>query len=247
MTTPAIYKTRIRHARAAPIRNVFEYRSYSWLVDVDELPSLPRWLAPFARFLAADHFGDPNRDLRGNVQQLLAERGIELDGGRILMLANARVLGYVFNPLSVFWCHGRGGDLVCVIAEVHNTYGERHCYVLFPDRFGVSRARKEFYVSPFNDVSGEYRMTLPQPGERLRIAISLERPGMPAFTASVSGHRRPPTVREVTRAIAAVPMAPLLVVVAIRWQGIRLWARGLPVHPRPATPRSVRHGQEVAQ
>ncbi|CAM2947983.1 DUF1365 domain-containing protein [Prescottella defluvii] len=231
--TPAIYRTVISHVRTAPLRNVFRYRSYSWLVDIDNLPRLPRLLAPLAGFASSDHLGDLSRSLRQNVDAFLAAHGIDLDGGKVLLLSNARVFGYVFNPLSVFWCHDAAGRPVCVIAEVHNTYGERHCYLLRPDSSGAASATKEFYVSPFNDVDGEYRMSLPTPGAALRLVISLEREGRPPFVASVRGDRREATTGEVLRAALAVPVAPLRVAAQIRWQGIRLWARGLPVRPRP--------------
>lgn len=231
--TPAIYRTTIRHVRTMPLRNAFRYRSYSWLVDVDNLPSLPRLLAPLAGFASADHLGDLSRSLRQNVDAFLAAHGIDLGGGKVLLLTNARVFGYVFNPLSVFWCHDADGRPVCVIAEVHNTYGQRHCYLLRPDDRGNARAAKEFYVSPFNDVDGEYRMRLPTPDAALRLGISLERDGHPPFVATVVGERRDATPREVVRAALTVPVAPLRVAAQIRWQGIRLWARGLPVRPRP--------------
>ncbi|WP_217487148.1 DUF1365 domain-containing protein [Rhodococcus sp. W8901] len=238
--TPAIYRTVISHVRTAPLHNVFRYRSYSWLVDVDNLPRLPhlpRLLAPLAGFASSDHLGDLSRTLRQNVDAFLAAHGIDLDGGKVLLLSNARVFGYVFNPLSVFWCHDADGRPVCVIAEVHNTYGERHCYLLRPDSAGAARATKEFYVSPFNDVDGEYRMTLPVPGAALRLVISLEREGQSPFVATVIGERRDATTREVLRAALEVPLAPLRVAAQIRWQGIRLWARGLPIRPRPVHQR----------
>ena len=234
---PAIYRTTIAHVRTAPLRNTFRYRSYSWFVDVDDLPRLPRLLAPLAGFASGDHLGEVSRSLRENVDALLAAHGIDLHGGKVLLLTNARVFGHVFNPLSVFWCHDADGRQVCVIAEVHNTYGERHCYLLRPDARGNARAAKEFYVSPFNDVDGDYRMSVPRPGERLRLVISLDRPGQPPFVATVLGERRAATTREVLRAAVAVPLAPLRVSAQIRWQGIRLWARGLPVRPRPTHQR----------
>ncbi len=92
------------------------------------------------------------------------------------MLANARSLGYVFNPLSLFWCHDPDGELVCVIAEVRNTYGGRHCYLLHTDDAGRAETEKAFYVSPFYPVDGYYRMSVPEPGERLGVTITLHRP-----------------------------------------------------------------------
>ncbi len=229
----AIYRTSIAHVRRTPLRNAFTYRSYSWYVDVDALPALPRWLAPLAGFSAADHLGDPDGTLRGNVERYLATQAITLDGGRITMLASARVLGHVFNPLTLFWCHTADGNLRCVVAEVHNTYGERHCYLLETDDAGRATVPKAFYVSPFNDVDGQYRMKLPEPEERLAVSIVLEREGHKPFVATVDGVRREATVPHILAAALAVPLAPLRVAAQIRWQGIKLWARRLPIIKRP--------------
>ena len=127
------------------------------------------------------------------------------------MLANARVLGHVFNPISIFWCHRADGALRAVIAEVHNTYGERHCYLLHPDGAGRARTDKEFFVSPFNEVDGSYRMSLPEPAGKLAVAVVLERAGRKPFTATMTGVRRPATAGSILAAAAAVPLAPLRV------------------------------------
>ncbi|MET4588537.1 DUF1365 domain-containing protein [Arthrobacter sp. 754] len=234
--TAAIYRTSISHVRKTPLKNAFTYRSYSWFVDVDRLPVLPRMLRPLADFRAADHLGDPGASIRSNVERFLRTRGIEPDGGAIRMLTSARVFGHVFNPLSLFWCYRQSGDLQCVIAEVHNTYGERHCYVLETDSAGRASVPKAFYVSPFNDVDGQYRMKVPAPRERLSVSIVLEREGHRPFVATMDGDRRPATVPNILAAAAAVPAAPLLVSALIRIQGIKLWARRLPVVKRPHHP-----------
>lgn len=237
MSAPAaIYRTSIGHVRRTPLRNAFTYRSYGWYVDVDHLPRLPRLLKPLAGFRVADHLGDPDGTLRENVERFLATQGIGLDGGRITMLASARVFGHVFNPLTLFWCHDSAGQLRCVIAEVHNTYGERHCYLLETDDAGRASVPKAFYVSPFNDVEGQYQMKLPEPGERLAVSIVLEREGHKPFIATMDGERREATVRNILAAALAVPLAPLRVSAQIRWQGIRLWARRLPIFKKPHHP-----------
>jgi DUF1365 family protein len=232
-STPAIYQSRVAHARREPLRNAFSYRSYQWLVDLDALPRLAPWLRPLAQFRAADHLGDPRRSIRQNVDDYLAERGIDLAGGRVLMLASARVLGYVFNPLSVYWCHRADGELECVIAEVHNTYHQRHCYLLRTDPLGRATVGKDFYVSPFYPVDGTYRMTLPEPGGRLALTIVLERPGGAPFVATVRGRRSAGGTRGLLRAAIRYPWSTLLVSGRIRWQGIKLYARGLRPAPRP--------------
>jgi DUF1365 family protein len=235
-STAAIYRTSIAHVRHSPLKNAFTYRSYSWFVDVDWLPRLPLLLQPLAGFRAGDHLGDPAETIRTNVERFLRTRGIEPDGGTIRMLTSARVFGHVFNPLTLFWCYRQSGALQCVIAEVHNTYGERHCYLLDTDSAGRARVAKAFYVSPFNDVDGQYRMKLPAPGERLAVSIVLEREGHKPFIATMEGERHPASTKNVLAAALAVPAAPLLVSARIRIQGIRLWAQRLPIVKRPHHP-----------
>ena len=160
---PAIVDGVVAHRRRGPLRHEFRHRAYQWLVDLDELPHPPWYLRQVAGFDARDHIGgnrpDASRDIKRNVERFLALRDVDLGAsGRIVMLANARVFGHVFDPLTVFWCFGTDDTLRCVVAEVHNTYGERHAYLLMPGPHGEAGANKQFYVSPFNDVSGDYAM-----------------------------------------------------------------------------------------
>ena len=233
MLTPALYRTRITHLRRAPVHHYFEHHSYSWYVDVDQLPRLPRWLRPFARFDARDHFdGEPNDSLRQRIDTFLADRDIDLRGGTITALLQARVLGYVFNPLSVYWCHDAAGVLRHVVAEVHNTYGGRHAYLLPPDTDRPAMVRKKLYVSPFNDVDGYYLVRAPRPEAELDVTISLHRENQPAFIATLRGVRRRASIGEILRLQLVAPLAPLMGALGIRVQGTTLWLRGVPVVPR---------------
>ena len=171
--TPAIYRTRITHVRRAPVQSPSTTARYSWYIDIDDLPALPGLLRPFARFDARDHLSGGEEDtLRHRVDAFLAENGISLPGGRITALLQARVLGYVFNPLSLFWCHDADGTLRAVIAEVHNTYGQRHAYLLPSGETQPATVTKRMYVSPFNDVDGHYTVRAPRPGATLAVSIS---------------------------------------------------------------------------
>ncbi|MFD9691710.1 DUF1365 domain-containing protein [Kitasatospora sp. NPDC059146] len=232
-----LYETRTTHVRAAP-RRVFRHRGYLWLVDPDHLPPIPWPLRPLAAFRARDHAVDrTERDLtiRQDLEHFLAGHGVRLGDGRVLMLTQARSLGHVFNPLTVYWCHDPQGRVRCAVAEVHNTYGGRHRYLLHPDAAGRAGTPKEFHVSPFFPVDGHYRMSLPPPGERLDLTVRLDRPDGHAFTATVHGTARPAGPRTLLRAALRHPFATWAVSLHIRYQGIRLWLRGLPVHPDPAT------------
>ena len=232
MRTPALYDATVGHSRHVDVEKSFHHRLYTWLVDLDELPRWPRWLRPFARFDARDHLGSPHRSIRANVDAFLAARGIDLAGGRVVMLAHARVLGYVFNPITVYWCHRADGELACVLAEVHNTYGERHGYVLHPGADGLARTDKQFYVSPFLPESGHYVMRFDPPGERLRVQVQLRDEGGALLTAVLTGRRRPATRRELLRQVLRRPLVPHRVAALIRWHGIGLWLRRLPIVPR---------------
>ncbi|GAB4005685.1 hypothetical protein GCM10029992_54290 [Glycomyces albus] len=124
--------------------------------------------------------------LRASLARFTREHGVDIDGCRVTMLAHARVLGYAFNPLTVYWC--RTGDrLRCIVAEVRNTYGGSHRYLLEPDARGADRVGKEFYVSPFMPVAGEYRMRLPEPDDRLTLAVRLDVDGEAMLVATVEG------------------------------------------------------------
>ena len=236
---PALYAARVEHRRHHSLSRHFAHRIYLWLVDLDELPRLPPWLRPFARFEARDHLAGTGRSIRAELDTWLADRGVDLAGGRVLMLANARLLGYVFNPLTVYWCHHRDGSPACVVAEVHNTYGERHCYLLRPDPDGRAEAAKEFYVSPFLAVSGRYRMALPLPGDQLHLAVTLQQESQDVLAATVTGARRPASPAALLWLLLSRPLTTQRTWWLIRRHGIALWLRRLPVTPRtgrdPAT------------
>ena len=239
MSPPIPYRSTIRHVRIEGVDRRFSYRHVLWLVDLDDVPTLSngrlrRALLP--HFAARDHFGDPGASLRSNVEQYLTERGIDLDGGKVLMLANPRSFGYAFNPLTVYWCYRRDETLACVIAEVQNTYGGRHCYLVLPDADGHSQADKEFYVSPFLAVDGSYDMRFGEPGEELDIAITLRRgsPSEAVFRASLRGTRLPQP-RSFLAAALRRPGSSWRVIALIRWQGLRIWARRVPIVPRPVS------------
>jgi uncharacterized protein len=248
MLTPALYRTRITHLRRAPVHHYFEHRSYSWYVDVDQLPRLPRWLRPFTRFDPADHLWEseadgPNDSLRQRIDAFLAERGIDLHGGRITALMQAKVLGYVFNPLTLYWCHDARGVVRHIVAEVHNTYGGRHAYLLPPHGDHPAMVRKRLYVSPFNDVDGYYLVHAPLPDAELDVRISLHRDNQPAFVATLRGTRRSAGIADVLKLQIVAPLAPLMGALGIRVQGITLWLRRVPVVPRPETTERERVNQ----
>ncbi|MET7286495.1 DUF1365 domain-containing protein [Streptomyces sp. NPDC005573] len=252
---PALYPCTVTHVRSSPLRYTLRHRTYMWLVDPGHPPELPFPLRLLARFDPRDHFTGEQPSIRAGLDAFLAGHGVHLDGGPVVMLTHARVFGHVFNPLTLYWCHDPDGTPRCVVAEVHNTYGERHSYLLGPDamdlpgagsrpdatlRTGTKsrtaeefRTDKEFYVSPFFPVDGRYRMRLPRPERRLDLTVHLEREGGRPFTATVRGEREEMRASSLLRLALRRPLSTLAVSAAIRLHGIRLYLRGLPVQPRP--------------
>ncbi len=226
-----IYETTIRHTRRAPFGRSFTHASQTWLVDLDDLPDH----GILGRFEGRDHLGDPDLTIRANLEAFLAEHDIDLAGGRVVMAANARAFGYCFNPISVHWCWDASGRHAATVVEVHNTYGDRHAYLVHPDEQGRATTPKAMYVSPFHGTDGTYDLVVPVPhDDRLDIVVNLTTDDGGTFHASLSGRRSELTAR---RAAPAAIRGSLL----IRMHGIWLWLRRLPIQPRPPhTQKGVR-------
>ncbi len=230
---PSLLYGQTVHTRNTPLKHRFTYSYRPWLIDVDQPPNLPAPWRRLSRFEPADHLSrTASRSVREEVELVLAEHGVEFAGGRILMLAHPRAAGTVFNPLSVFWCLDDDGSLGAVVLEVHNTYGDRHVYVIEASGDG-GPIEKRFYVSPFNPVAGEYNVTAALEADRLRVRIELQRNGEGVFSASVGGRLMPLRGRAQVRAAIAGAFAGYRTAALIRLQGIQLWLRRLPVQPRP--------------
>jgi predicted NAD/FAD-binding protein len=231
---PRVYRTTLTHTRRDPVKHRFTHTSHHWVVDLDRLPRRGR-VAGFVagRFEARDHLGDPDRSIRSNVEAFLARHGIDITGGRVLMAAQPRAFGYCFNPISVFWCRDARGRLAATVAEVHNTYGDRHAYLVQPDATGRARVDKQMYVSPFHGTDGHYDLVVPEPGagadDRLSIAVRLTTADGAVFDATLRGE----PVAAGPRAQLAAAVASAIGALRIRRHGITLWLRGLPIRPRP--------------
>ncbi len=255
---PAVVRGEVRHARFHPIKHAFRYRAHQWLVDVDRPEVAPRGLRALASFQARDHVGGSAGTLGANVRSFVAAQGADWTCHRVIMLANARVLGYVFDPLSVFWCYAPDGTLEGVLAEVHNTYGERHGYVLELDSHGTAHTDKQFYVSPFFGVFGDYQLKFvldagPSPegsddggvlatqtSDRARkppkvgAFVTLRQDDRVVFTGSFTGEALPVTTRRLLGVALTQPLMPQRVALLIRLHGAWLWLQ--PPSRRTPTP-----------
>ena len=221
------YETTIRHTRRTPFKRSFTHRSHLWLVDLDDLPDH----GVLGRFEARDHLGhaedQPASSIRAHVEAFLADQDIDLRGGRVVMAAAARAFGYCFNPISVHWCWDATGRHAATVVEVHNTYGDRHAYLVHPDEQGRATTPKAMYVSPFHGTDGRYDLVVPVPqDDRLDIVVNLTTADGSGFHAALSGRRS--EISPLRAAPAAIRGAVL-----IRMHGIWLWLRRLPVQPRP--------------
>jgi len=240
--TSALYRGEVMHRRLRPRAHRLRYRLFSLYLDLDELDGLSARLRLFAcnrfaplAFHARDHLAGTNEPLRAQIARLLAEAGIAWDGGSIRVLAMPRLLGFVFNPLSVWFCFRRDGGLGAIVYEVNNTFGERHCYVLPAAGEGAARqdCAKAFHVSPFLPMELDYAFRVAPPGERLALGITVSDRDGPVLTAVHTARRRVLRDAELARALVAYPLLTLQVVAAILWEAARLWAKRVPVFRHP--------------
>lgn len=244
----ALYRGSVMHARLGPVQHRFRYRVFTLLIDLDELPALAgrlRWLSHNRFNLMSLHDRDhgeraaAGEGLRTWAERTLCAAGISPPAGRIELLCFPRLLGYVFNPLSLWLCRDREGRLRAVIYEVHNTFGGRHAYAL-PVAAGqdegaiAQRCGKDFYVSPFVPMDAQYSFRLKAPAESFALLIRERGPEGEILRAAIAGRRRPLTDRELLKAFVAHPLMTLKVIGAIHWQALRLWRKGARFHRDPA-------------
>ena len=230
---PAAVRAQVFHRRTRPFNYQFSHSTSMWLVDIaNPNAAFPRWLRPFASIRSQDHFTQDDRPLPEKVRTFLDAQGVAWTAHRVLMLANARSLGHVFDPLTTYFCFDASGNPEGVLAEVHNTYGERHCYALPVAQNPRSTVDKEFYVSPFFAVEGKYEIRTKLTDDEVAVAISLSQDDRTVFAATVHGDLHPATASSSLLAVARNPLPSQRVSALIRWHGIRLWLRRLPVIPR---------------
>ena len=247
MTGSALYAGAVVHVRVRPVRHRLRYRMLNMLLDLDELPALDRRLTLFGhnrRALFSVHDAD-NGDgsatpLRQQVEAVLRGAGIDLGGGRIRVLCMPRVLSMVFNPISVYFCHGADGALQAMLYEVNNTFGQRHSYLIpveGPVRGALrQRCEKRFYVSPFMDMGLTYAFRVTMPDESISLAIDAHDEAGPLLFAAFTGRRRPLTDAGLLAAFLAHPLLAGRVLGGIHWEALKLWWKGMRLRPRPAPP-----------
>lgn len=244
----AIYTGTLMHQRVTPREHRFSYDVQYFLLDLDELPELERRLRLFSvnrrnvvSFYDRDHFGVAGTAKDG-VLRLLGDRGIHLAGGQILMLTQLRVLGYVFNPVTFFYCYDAAGALAGIVSELNNTFGESLPEVLSPaNQVDAPNGRsvsyehdKRLHVSPFFGLDYRYRYFFSPPEERLLARIDvLDADGSRPLHAVLNGTRQPLTNATLAGVLLRYPLMPVKVIALIHWQALKLFLKRVPFHHKP--------------
>ncbi|MDG2523474.1 DUF1365 domain-containing protein [Caulobacter segnis] len=250
----ALYVGEVRHRRTRPREHALRYRVFMLLLDLDRVDGLLGRLRLLRRgrfglmsFSAADHGDRSGRPLREQVEAKLAAAGTEA-GGPIRLLTMPRILGYGFNPLSLYFCHRPDGSLAAILYEVSNTFGERHDYLIATPEGSEEAVRqsapKRFYVSPFMDMDLSYAFTVQPPADRTGVTITVSDGEGPMLTASFAGDRRPLTDGQLLRAWLSHPLLTFKVMAGIHWEALKIWRKGVGFRHRPALPP---HGVTVGQ
>ena len=242
-----LYVGKLRHRRFTPKAHTFAYPVFMAFVDIDRLPELMR-ISPFSSYnrwnwtayCERDHFGDARLVLRERLRIDAEQNGISLPDGPIFLLTHLRYLGYVFNPVSFYYCYDHAGNLQTMLAEVNNTFGETHNYWLDASNRRPSTTAQRFttpkrmHVSPFMAMRMEYDWIFTAPGERLVAHMNTVADGRPFLDATLQLERRPWTRRDLHRTLATYPFMTMRVIGGIHWEALKLWMKGVPVFPHVA-------------
>jgi uncharacterized protein len=253
---PGLFRGRTVHARFGAVTHSLAYDIFQLLVDIDNFKACTsglKWLkynrfAPLA-FYDCDHGDRSGAPLRPWVEARLAEAGVESDGGPIRLLTFPRVLGFVFNPLSVFFAYSVTGELKGVIYEVNNTFGETHSYVAPATNEAIEhhQAEKVFHVSPFFDVSGRYAFTLRAPKDAISLVIEKYKDKVRDHVATLKARRLPLTDAALAKAFFTIPLLTLKVVAAIHFEALKLLFKGARYHDKPAPPALSSIAENLSQ
>nr|WP_292764479.1 DUF1365 family protein [Mesorhizobium sp.] len=246
MIRSQLYFGTVSHRRLRPRVHALKYRMFWTLLDLDDIPDLPKRSALFSynrfnvlSFHDADHGDGSGGALRPQIERMLDEHGIAFDGGSILLFCMPRVLGYGFNPISVYFCHLRDGSLAAIVYEVHNTFGERHSYVFDAHektRPAAHGCDKRFHVSPFMDMGMHYEFRTLLPAERFALAIRGSDADGALIHASLACAARSFHTLNLLRGLLLYPLLTLKVTAAIHWHALRLWLKGIRVRHKPEPP-----------
>ena len=245
---------KVIHQRTTPKSHAFSYSVYSLRIPMRSRRVDPKVLSnvgigdnkfSWIAFYDRDH-GTGGEDSLAWAEEILRKSNIHGVDGEIWLHTFPRILGYVFNPVSFWFCHQSNGELKVIIAEVNNTFGERHCYLLSEENqnglsFGKTlTAKKQFHVSPFFDLDGIYRFRFMRQdtANRSRHVSRIEyiRQGQPALNTSINGTEYDITFKQRWQAILCFPLMTFGIIFKIHWQALLLWKKGIKFHKKPNPP-----------
>lgn len=247
LLSSSLYDTRIQHRRKRPKVHKLSYSAFYLLLDLDELDQMHRGLKWFSynsfnvfSFYDRDHGPGTNEELRSWVEHHLHDANIDLQGGRIEILCLPRIFGYVFNPISVYYCYHHDGELMALLYEVSNTFNQRHTYLVTVEE-GASgtlkhSCEKRFYVSPFIENKGHYEFSLKRPTDELYLHIRQADADGPLLDAWVNGTRKFISDRNLLACLVKHPLLTLKVIGGIHWEALQLWLKGIGLVNRPEPP-----------
>lgn len=254
----ALYQGTIVHARWKPVMHRFRYEVFQWLLDLDELPAISKRLSLFSynrpnvtSVLDRDYLDAEGAGLPAAVRHFVAASGVTAPVAKIFALTNARVFGYVFNPVSWFYCYDSAGSLLCIVAEVNNTFGDSHRYVLdhrtaatpgpgpWPTEPGAAHeAWKLLHVSPFASMQCRYRFEFPtlpdaRTGSPLEVRMEVNERGGKFFRARLQLKRVALDDLHIAFYLLRFPFITASIITQIHWQALRIKLKGAPFHHRP--------------
>lgn len=243
----SVYEGRVFHHRLRPRKHHLSYRVFSMLIDLDELPQLHSQLKLFSynkinlfSFWDKDYGHNNKVPLAKHIRKTLCDAGCDLSKGTIKLLCYPRIFGYVFNPLSVYYCYDTKSVLKVIICEVSNTFNERHSYLFkFEQKKGPQKkfsCKKHFYVSPFMDMESTYHFYITSPGERLTVFIDQHDDKGPLLKASFTGNSMALSDQALFSLLFRYPLMSVKVIGGIHWEALKLWLKGIKITKRPAPP-----------
>ena len=244
-----LYIGKVFHKRHAPFEHAFTYRVYTFLLDIDDLENLSNRLKYFSlnRFnlfsiYNKDHASRDGQAIRPWIEKAATAKNIDLQGGKIYMLTFARVLGYAFNPLTVYFCYDKDGTLKAMMHQVKNTFGEQHGYLLPVEKnkpLIKQQCQKIFHVSPFIHMDCEYKFRFAEAEEMLDFAIHQFQPEGKLLTATWDGQRIELTDKNLLKTFFTHPLLTLKVIGGIHWEALRLWMKGAKYINKPEPPEKA--------